>query len=232
MSSKKIILAIVEGPSDMESLDEVLNTLTESPAIKFAIVNGDILQQSGINSKNILIKIKNVIETYIEMYKLQKSDILRVIHLVDIDGVYIDKGCVHLSQSDTIQYTNEGIYTKWTQSIIERNERKAALLNQISSKEKIWTNIPYSVYYFSCNLEWVLHNSFENHTNEEKRDLAAAFAEKYKGNINQFISFINTSDLIVNGSYKDTWEYIQNQKNCIERKSNFHLFVNEIVSCE
>lgn len=104
------------------------------------------------------------------------------------------------------------------------------MLDLISAKKKIWGNIPYNVYYFSCNLEWVLHNSFRNHTDDEKRDFAEAFAEKYEHDVAGFICFINGEELIVPGGYEETWKYIQNEKMKIPRKSNLHLFVNELAN--
>ncbi len=230
MSSRKVILAIVEGLSDTVSLDEILNKIVDDSEVKFVIVSGDVLQKKGVKCTNVLTKIVDEVKSYTGMYKLKRNDIKRIIHIVDIDGVYIDEGHVHESNNHTsIEYKEDGIYTADRQAIIERNKKKAQLLNFISCKDTIWAKIPYAVYYFSCNLEWALHNSTERHTDEEKMDLAGEFAEKYEQNIDQFVSFINSSDLAVEGTYKETWEYIRTQTDKIQRKSNFHLFVNELL---
>lgn len=92
MKKKKLIIAIVEGTSDQYALDDLLNQLTSDLIdVKFAIVRGDILQQDGVTNNNILSRIKDHIEQYLNIHKLKRNDILSIIHIVDIDGVFLMK---------------------------------------------------------------------------------------------------------------------------------------------
>ena len=229
MSSQKIILAIVEGQSDRDSLETIFNELTKrNPNVVFAITSGDVLQRPDVNSKNVLSKIKDVVEDYITRYKYYKSDILRVIHLVDIDGAFLNKDKIIHKETEYIEYQEEGIYTEDVDYIANRNEKKKLLLKFISTKQKVWKTIPYNVFFFSCNLEWVLHDSKEYYTLEEKCDLAIDFTERYQDDLDGFIEFINSDDIAAPGDYKKSWEYIESVNNGIVRKSNLHLFVNEV----
>lgn len=83
--------------------------------------------------------------------------------------------------------------------MLNRNKMKSQNLFKISRTPFVW-NIPYSVYYMSCNLERVLFNRL-NCTDEEKEDLSYKFAVKYKNKIKEFIDFITNSYFSVNCDY-------------------------------
>ena len=53
-------------------------------------------------------------------------------------------------------------------------------------------------------------------------EMADDFAEKYEGKINEFIEFISDKPIAVEGSYKDTWKYIERGLNSLNRHSNMH----------
>ena len=56
-----------------------------------------------------------------------------------------------------------------------------------------------------------------------KEELSDDFAEKYEGKVQDFIKFISDSDIAVSGTYKQTWKYIEKDKNSLQRHSNMHL---------
>lgn len=231
MKKKKLIIAIVEGTSDQYALDDLLNQLTSDLIdVKFAIVRGDILQQDGVTNNNILSRIKDHIEQYLNIHKLKRNDILSIIHIVDIDGVFLDENkIIHKDDADTT-YTKDGIVTAYKDKIILRNKRKRQLLNLLSTKDNIWSGIPYSVYYFSCNLEWVLYDITSNLSMDEKNDLAIDFHDKYEEDIQGFLSLISDPLIAAPGNYEETWNYIKDVNSRIERKSNLHIFIESIIS--
>jgi len=47
MAKKKVMLFIVEGPTDETSLSTVLNRIFSSSTVKFQVVHGDILTRLG-----------------------------------------------------------------------------------------------------------------------------------------------------------------------------------------
>ena len=83
--------------------------------------------------------------------------------------------------------------------------------------------IRYRLYYNSCNLEHVLFNRLKDFSDDEKEELSDDFAEKYEGKVQDCINFISDSDIAVSGTYKQTWKYIEKDKNSLQRHSNMHL---------
>ena len=58
------------------------------------------------------------------------------------------------------------------------------------------------------------------HVTLEKSD---DFAEQYEGKSDEFIQFISDESVAVEGSYKETWEYIEKDLNSLNRHSNMNL---------
>ena len=79
------------------------------------------------------------------------------------------------------------------------------------------------LYFNSCNLEHVLYNELKDFSNDEKEILSDEFAEKYEGKVLEFIDFISDKSVAVPGTYRETWKYIQKDKNSLQRHSNMHL---------
>ena len=72
-------------------------------------------------------------------------------------------------------------------------------------------------------MEHVLYNALKDFTDDEKADMSDDFAEKYKGHPEEFIEFISAPDIAVPGTYKETWKFIEKDKNSLQRHSNMHL---------
>lgn len=84
-------------------------------------------------------------------------------------------------------------------------------------------DIWYRLYFNSCNLEHVLYNELKDFSDDEKEELSDEFAEKYEGKVQEFIDFISDEAIAVQGTYKETWKYIEKDKNSLQRHSNMHL---------
>lgn len=84
--------------------------------------------------------------------------------------------------------------TKSVLRTIARNEQKQRVLYRLSS-EKMIGKSPYAVYYFSRNMEHVLHNDARNLSNEEKANYADEFADTYSQNPEGFIESYQISIL-------------------------------------
>lgn len=149
--------------------------------------------------------------------------ILKVIHLADTDGVFIDEKYVKEADVAHIQYFEDHMETKHVEAIIDRNQRKAKILFKLRKTGKISESIPYRLYFNSCNLEHVLYNELQDFTDEEKQEMSDDFAEKYEGKLDEFIKFISDPLLAVPGTYQNTWNYIEEGLNSLHRYSNMHL---------
>ena len=96
-------------------------------------------------------------------------------------------------------------------------------MNRLSAVSRVW-NIPYQVYYMSCNLDHVLHDK-RNSSIEEKKNNSIDFSDKYDSP-QAFEKFFNEEKIKIDGTYEDTWKYVQQGSNSLLRGSNFWLCIN------
>ena len=225
MARKKIVLVIVEGPSDEVALGMALSQVYDKDFIYVHIMHGDITARRGVSSKNIVAKLGNEVTAYAKSQHYKASDFKQIIHIVDTDGAYIPEKENYLD----IRYENDGIYTNNKASVMTRNQQKRDNLYRLRSCGIIWT-IPYSLYYMSCNLDHVLYDK-KNSTDKDKENDAYVFAKKYKGKVESFKEFICKSPFSVTGDYKGSWDYIEKDLNSVNRYTNLCICIeNELES--
>lgn len=230
MARKKIVLVLVEGPSDDVSLGMALSQVYDKAVIYVHIMRGDITTRRGVNSQNIVAKIGNDVTAYAKSQHYKASDFKQIIHIVDTDGAYIpDDNIMEKEDYSDIRYESDGIYTNNKAGIVTRNQLKRDNLYRLRSCGTIWS-IPYRVYYMSCNLDHVLYDK-QNSTDKDKENDAYAFAKKYKGKVEEFEEFICKSPFSVNRDYKGSWDYIEKDLNSVNRYTNLCVCIeNELDS--
>lgn len=221
-SSKKVILFIVEGPTDEDTLSPVLKKLFQNAHVRFHVVHGDISTDFSVDSSNAIKKVNNCIKREMDRYRLKRSDIIRIIHLIDTDGAFIPNDNVVDGGAENLKYEENRIVTKRVSQTVARNERKQHVLERLYLARTVGSS-PYSVYYFSRNLEHVLHNSKGDLTDEQKVELADNFVDIYLDNPHGFVSFLSESNFTVHGDYKETWDFIFADNNSLHRHCNVHL---------
>lgn len=222
MSEKKVVVFIVEGPSDEAALGTIMKEYFSSNEVQFIVVQGDITLKDYVSSDNILKKINEQIEGVKSRYRYNQDDFIKIIHIVDMDGVYIPDMDIIEADVEKIQYYEDHIDTKSTSIIVERNRRKGDILYKLRKTGKV-NGIPYRIYFNFCNLEHVLYGELKDYSDEEKQILSDDFAEKYEGKSDEFIEFISASNVAVPGTYQNTWDYIEKDKNSLNRHTNMHL---------
>ncbi len=226
MARKKIVFVIVEGPSDAEALGGILDRLFSNSSVYVHIVHGDITTQKDTDSRNIVKKITALVKEYAASRHLKKSHFKEVIHILDMDGAYIDDSCIVLNKAlGAPVYRDDCIETARVQGIVDRNHLKRDCLNVISSKEFIWNDLPYQAYFMSCNLDHVLYNK-KNISDEEKQHLSFNFAKEYKDNLELFRTFILDPEFSLHMmSYRDSWSFIKKDNRSLKRYTNFGLCI-------
>lgn len=229
MARKKIVLFIVEGISDKESLELLLTELIEdNNQVIFELTHGDITSHGSTNGSNIKNKIVDIIKGGGKR-KFKPTDYKEIIHLVDMDGAFISEDNIYLDKSlDKFIYNNEGIYANNIENVIIRNKRKQDVLNVLSSTNIIYNSIPYRTFYFSTNLEHVLHNKIEI-KERFKRKYAEKFQDRYIKDLEGFIDFMCKSDFSVKEGYERSWDFIKENNNSIKRYSNFNIILEEYL---
>lgn len=223
---KKVILFIVEGPTDEDALSPVLKKIFQNAQVRFHVVHGDLSTDFSVDNSNAVKTVNEHIKLELERYGFKRSDIIRVIHLIDTDGAFIPNANVVAGDVERLQYEENRVVTKSVQQTIARNERKQRVLHRLYPEKKVGA-IPYAVYYFSRNLEHVLHNDSGNLTDQQKADRADAFADAYSGSAEAFISFLSGSDFTVQGAFGETWQFIFEGTNSLHRHSNLHLLFSD-----
>lgn len=222
MRTKKVILFIVEGITDETSLGAIINEILDKQKVIFYISEGDITSHKFTNSQNALKKVNQHVKNFLEKYSYNKSDLLQIVHLIDTDGAYISEDKICVDDVDGFIYSTESITAKSKELVIDRNNRKKKVVDRLASCSKI-SSIPYEMYYFSCNLEHVLHNVI-NLNDEMKYEYAENFSDRFYKRESEFITFINNEEFAVKGTFKETWEFIKQDNNSLNRYTNFHLF--------
>lgn len=230
MARKKVVLFIVEGISDKDSLEILLDELLEeNNEVIFQVVGGDITADRDIKKSNIKNGITNIIKDSGKR-KFKPSDYREVIHLVDMDAAFISEENIYEDITlDKFIYKDDGIYANKINRIIERNNRKQGLLNLLTSTNKVYGSVPYRVFYFSCNLEHVLHNERIVEKNL-KVEYANKFQDKYIDDLDAFINLICNSEFSVKKEYKESWEFIKQDNNSIKRFTNFNILIEDYLS--
>lgn len=225
--AKKVILFLVEGASDLTSL-EFIDNINTNETIKFQITSGDVTSKLNITPQNCREEINKILLSFLERSKLRKTDIIKIIHILDIDGVYIPE--INIIEDKNIKkflYTINGIVAPSKENVQKRNESKKQIVEKLLVTSKI-NSILYEMYYMSCNLEHVLHDKLEDISEDEKKELANKFADKFYEKEIEFIDFINNKDFKVLGDYKATWDFIKKDLNSVNRYSNFWLFFENL----
>lgn len=220
---KKILLFLVEGTTDSTSLGLVISRLVTSAEVRFAVLGGDLCYRYRITAENAARTVMRPVNGFLQRYRLKKSDLLKIVHVIDTDGAFIPPTRVFHGGDERAHYDADKIVTLSDESIRARNERKtcaAAALSELRAVEKI----PYEFYFFSRNLEHVLHGRTDTLSSGEKRALSEAFENEYAERPEAFVSFLLSDGVAVRGSYERTWEYIMRGTNSLKRGTNLGIF--------
>ena len=224
--TKKVMLFIVEGPTDAQALGPILKRLFRTEKLRFHIVHGDMTAAIGMCAENAIATVRKHIQQEMQRYGFTRADVMRVVHLVDTDGAFVPDDCVLFENVQQIAYAHDCILSQHPQKITERNARKSAVLHRLYTTTTI-DSMPYAVYYFSRNLEHVLHDVDAHLPDDKKVGYADAFADLFIDNPRAFENFIASATFAVNGTYLQTWQFIQHSTRSLHRHCNLHLLFQD-----
>ncbi len=193
-------------------------------AVHIWVEYGDITTRLNpmSSSTTILNQLRSRLSEFVKRARIRFSDVVKYIHIVDMDGAYIEETDILYDQnaSKTI-YTDKNIITNKVDSIIQRNSQKKGCLNKLA-KTKFIRNIPYEIYFMSSNLDHVLYN-LTNLNPIEKTKLAMQFSKRYSNHLEDFIKFINQPEIKVSDKYEESWNFIREGRHSLERHSNINI---------
>ena len=225
MNEKKVIAVIVEGPSDEAAIGGVLKEYFVSEEVQFAVVHGDITSDINTGPENAVKRVEELIDVLRGKYSYAWEDFLKIIHLSDTDGAFAGD-CIVENKTDSIHYFEDHIETSKVEETEKRNKRKADVMHKLSTTSKVH-EVSYRLYYNSCNLEHVLYGELKDFSDEEKERMSDDFADKYEGKVNDFIEYISNPEFAVQGTYRESWKYIEKDKNSLKRHTNMHMIFAE-----
>ena len=221
--TKQVILFIVEGISEETAFAMIFKNLIIADSVSFRIVHGDITANQDSSVYNIKKKIGQLIADDCKKTKYKRSDFKEIIQLTDTDGVFINENDIIEEQVEKTAYEQTCIKTKKRDDIIARNKRKGGILKLLCSTDSIWGDVPYRIFFMSCNTDHVLYNR-QNLQPELKNQYAYKFARKFRESPSAFLDFINNEDFATKESYSNSWVTIQNERKSLERGTNFNLY--------
>lgn len=247
---KGVILLIVEGISEETALSVPL--LSISGKVMIEISHGDFLYNNDGGSKTVLNDLGRKLTEILANADFIGSDILKVAYLIDMDGVFVKDNCYSKNKNSSfskIQYNESGVcipakkkiesHLKTIHSRQEKikrlaltpeikipGKRKSGNKDSVIHEGATSTKVPFSLYYMSCNLEHVTIKEQNVIEDKDKKKYAFEFSDKHK---NDLAEFFNDDSLCPNDNYKDSWEFIQERNNSLQRFSNFNIFINSII---
>ena len=246
----KVIVFLVDGPSEQNALSLTLSSLYDDIDSDYEVYFppmteddlehwGDLTSKYGITPDTIEKCIEKLyFNDFLKKQKLYPKDISEIIHILDMDGVYVPDEDVIYGMNpngiDKVFYGPQKIITTNVDSIVERNERKRKNIDYLCSLKKIKIgskSIPYSVYFFSCNLDHFLHNNANIADGKEKASRADSFALKYVDNPHAFVDAISsTPGALVDMSLEESWAFIRERGNhSLERHTNIVNLFDKLI---
>jgi hypothetical protein len=229
MDESKVLLFIVEGPSDEASLAPALEQIVTNSKVKFKVMRADITSDYDSTVNNIERRIKELgVKRFLtDNPQFSSNDICGIVHIVDLDGAFISDDLVIQGEVEDAQYYDDKIVCKDREKFLRSKNNKQSNLVHLSSISEIsipyGVVVPYFIFYMSCNLDHVLHNK-RNSTKEQKQTDSLVFADNYD-DPRKFESFFNGSDIKIPGTYQETWNHIQIALNSLKRGSNFWICI-------
>lgn len=254
---RNVVLFLVEGKSDRLALQiaipELYDQIDENIEVFFPIITeaeeekgGDISstyftdkrgKKHWVDPHNIEEAIEvSFFRDFFEKEKIMPKDITEIIQIVDTDGAFIPEEGVRLNAALTKDtsphYTEDGIECTDVEKIRMRNTQKSGNLEYLSSLTRIKVkqkSIPYSIYYFSCNLDHFIHRS-ANLDYRDKRLLADTFSKNYIGDTEGFVKTISEDPgAVKNMSYEESWAFIKKDMNSLKRHTNINILFARLL---
>ena len=118
----KIILFLVEGPTDEDTLALIYSK----------VLHTDITADEEMTVKYIEVRIKKAVDIYLQRNPfLKKSDILKVIQIIDTDGAFVPSTFVKQSDTGKTEYFDTYISAKNKDRLIRRNISKRNIVYKL-----------------------------------------------------------------------------------------------------
>ena len=234
---KKYILFIVEGNNDKREIQAIIravcgHTFLERYVDAYHVHNGDITTEKDSSEKTITSKLNKIVISWRNggeqpFQKISPSDVFKVIHIVDMDGVFIPESAILSTDDAKAQYYDSAIHFIDREAIVGRNRKKANVIRKLLTVKQI-DNIPYEIYFVSCNMDHLLFNQRNSIAGDKNRN-AFAFAGKCKEK-SYLQNSVYADGIRAEGLFSESWEMIQKDFNSLHRHANINIFLDCFLS--
>lgn len=232
-TTKKVLLFLVEGPSDAAALEHVMQQLLDPAKIRFHALRADITAMRQPAGRSIKTAVNDVVRGFVTAYRLRPQDIAMVAHLMDTDGTFVPPTAVHGdSRVQGFRYTETDITGPTAQAVLDRNSTKARQMLTLAGMTQTYSKIPYQALFCSRNLEHVLHNISRECTPEEKMALSDQFHDRFAASPQDFLRFISTVPPAVPADdFTSSWQYISapDSLHSLQRNCNLHILLHQLL---
>jgi hypothetical protein len=225
----KIVLFLVDGYTDRITLALPLGRFLRQYAdlgIEFYVFQGDMTTRSQRNEQTLKATVGNSIKAFLQESKLEKRDIAMVVHVIDMDAIYLDERQIFETNGSSAYYQDNRYFSRNKEAIITRNHYKRRNIAELRS-DALMFGLPYRCYYFSVHIEHALHNVI-NPTKMDKVQLAETFEDRYLNDPEGLYRRLTNQDLLLKDAYETSWEAIETPNSALRRASNLGLFLAAI----
>lgn len=261
-------MILTEGPSDRAALTgfftDLYSMIDEDIEVFFPLLtedalfqdgrndhnyNGDITSRNGITPDNILpMLLKLFIHPELQKHPAYEypASVQEVIHLVDIDGVFIRDDLVINAEEDDARHLpyyddkNYKIIARDRDAIIHRNKRKRKNLAKLIATKRLRITIakdensarekPYRVFFFSSNLDHVLFGKANNERLNKVPEAKQFGNDFYDEPLKMASYFINHPYATQEGTYQDSWNALSNENASLRPCTNINLLIKELLA--
>ncbi len=235
METRKYVLFIVEGKNDQIEIQAMLraycaNNLKEKYLDTYFPYHGDITFDE--TEKTVVGKLNSLVLSWRRAEKpihpfcpVSPSDVAKIVHVIDTDGAFIPEEAILAGDVGDVEYNDDSIRCIDRAFIVGRNRKKARVIRKLLTVSSI-DNIPYTVFFVSCNMDHVLFDT-RNPVSKSKGFNARLFASKCK-NPEDLEKTIFADNIRYDGTQSDSWGFIQQEYNSLNRHTNLNLLLEDL----
>jgi hypothetical protein len=218
-----------KGPNDQVGLTKPLEYLVRlkypDRSIQISVVGTDLLQKT---SGNITQEVKDQVMGYLVSRKLSLENLVEVIEICDVDGVYLSDDLLQMKPGP-ICYQNTKILCADKDMIKERNARKRQNIDELLGRKSLdysTKSVPFSLFYFSCNFEDVFFGS-RNTKRQDKGHYALKLDQEFTTDSTLFFQQHFTKAIFPFLDYQNSWAALKKETRRIPRWSNLNTWMPE-----
>jgi hypothetical protein len=236
ITTNKIIMVLVEGQNDLTSLTQCLGYLVKKRysdrEVRLAVVGTDLLQHEAPEGEHGALElVYGQVEAFLSQNKLDWENLVEVIEICDVDGVYLADGLLQ-AQAGSIVYQDRTVLCADVDYIKDRNARKRKNIDSLLADHFLYhaqRAIPFGLYYFSCNCEDVFFAE-RNNTPAHKRHLALKLDDDFLKDSAAFFQTYFTKAVFPFSTYQESWDALRNETTRIPRWSNLNVWLPSVTT--